>query len=183
MSIDFTDILKNLPNGENMGGITQQVYFGYWADVATWPTKPTAPTTLELSAALTGDLYMKAGKKLFEMYLTDDTGEFKIDPVGEADGKSFVQHLTLFHPGLQKKILGFINVAKNENLVFIVVDSNGNKYLMGDALRPAVYAGSPDGAGTGKTTAARAGLSAEFTFKTSNLMTYTGSIPLTPASV
>jgi hypothetical protein len=44
-------------------------------------------------------------------------------------------------------------------LVAIVVqDSDGQKYLMGDKLRPAVYAGSPDGFGTGKETAARKGI-------------------------
>jgi len=109
--IDFTNIEKNIPNGENMGGITQKVYFGNHADVATFPSKPVAPATLETAAALTGDLTMKAGKRMFEMYLTDDTGEFKIDPVGEVDRKSFVSHLTLFHPGLQKKIIGFMNAA------------------------------------------------------------------------
>jgi hypothetical protein len=180
--IEFTDIDKNLPNGENMGGIVQKVYFGYHADVAAFPTKPATPLTLEAAAELTGDLVMKAGKRLFEMYLTDDTGEFKVEPVGESDGKSFVQHLTLFHPGLQKKVLGFMNAAKNENLVFIVVDSDGQKYLMGDALRPAVYAGAPDGVGTGKETSARKGVSMEFTHKTSNLYVYAGNVPLTETS-
>ena len=177
--IDFTDIDKNLPNGENMGGIAQKVYFGYHADVATFPTKPVAPLTLETSSTLTGELTMKAGKRMFEMYLTDDTGEFKIEPVGEVDGKSFVTHLTLFHPGLQSKIRGFINAAKNQNLVFVVIDNDGQKYVMGDDLRPAVYAGSPDGLGTGKDVAARKGMSFEFTYKTSNIYAYTGNIPLT----
>ena len=155
--IDFTDIDKNLPNGENMGGLIQKVYFGYHADVAAFPAKPTAPITLEAAATLTGDLVMKAGKRMFEMYITDDTGEFKIESVGESDGKSFLNTLSVFHPGLQKKVLGFMNAAKNENLVFIVVDSDGQKYLMGDAVRPAVYIGAKNGAGTGATTAARKG--------------------------
>ena len=180
--IEFTDIDKNLPGGENMGGIVQKVYFGYHADVATFPAKPVAPVTLETASVLTGDLVMKSGKKLFEMYLTDDTGEFKIESVGETDGKSYVEHLTLFHPGMQKKILGFINAAKNENLVFVVADSDGQMYLMGDKMRPALFASSPDGIGTGKETASRKGVSMEFTYKTSNAYIYTGSIPLTPAT-
>jgi hypothetical protein len=122
---------------------------------------------------------MKPGKKLFKMYITDDTGEFLIEPVGELDGKSFVTHLTVFHPGLKDTLFGFINAAKNDNLVFVVQDSDGQKYLMGDKLRPAVYAGSPDGFGTGKETAARKGISMEFTYKTPNLYIYPGSIPLT----
>lgn len=179
--IDFTDINKNLPDGENMGGLVQKVYFGYHADVLTWPTKPVpgVSTTLEASATLTGELVMKAGKRLFELYITDDTGEYKIEPVGELDGKSFVAHLTLFHPGLQKKILGFMNAAKNESLVFVVMDSDGQKYIMGDAMRPAIYAGAPDGAGTGKETTTRKGISMEFTYKTANMHVYTGGIPST----
>lgn len=179
--LDFTDINKDLPEGQNMGGLTQEVYFGYHADVLTWPAKPNAPANLEANAALTGELLMKPGKRLFKMYITDDTGEFKVEPVGEIDGKSFVEHLTIFHPGMRKKMIGFMNAAKNENLVFIVKDSDGQTYLMGDALRPAIYAGAPDGAGTGKATADRKGISAEFTYKTSNVYVYTGAIPLTEA--
>lgn len=181
MAIEFTSLVKNLPNGDNMGGIAQTIYFGYHTDVLTWPTKPSSPTTLEAAATLTGDVVMNTGKRLWDMFLTDDTGEFKIEPVGETDGKSFVLHVSLFHPGLQKKILGFMNAAKNENLVLIVVDSDGQKYLMGDALRPAVFVGSPDGAGTGKETAARKGVSLEFTYKTPAVYVYGGSVPLTEA--
>lgn len=176
--MDFANIPKNLPQGENMGGITQKVYFAYWADVDTWPAKPTSPATLEANAALTGDIVMKAGKGFYELYITDDTGEFNIETVGEKDGKSFVQHLALFHPGLSKKILGFMNAAKNDNLAFIVEDNNGSKFLMGDDSRPATLEGSPDGAGTGKETSARRGISMEFTYKTSNNYVYEGSIPL-----
>lgn len=182
MAIEFTDISKSLTNGQNMGGIAQTVYFGFWDDVLTWPTKPSSPTTLEANAILTGDLVMKSGKRLFEMYITDDTGEFEIEPVGEVDGKSFVEHLRLFHPGLKQKLIGFMNTIKNENLVFIVKDNDDQYYLMGDDTRAAIYAGSPDSAGTAKETAARRGMSFEFTYKTANVYIYAGSIPLTAGS-
>lgn len=180
--MDFTNIDKNLNNGQNMGGIAQVVYYAAWDDVLTWPTKPAAPATIEENGELTGNLTMKPGKQLFEIYITDDTGEFEIENVGETDGKSFVEHLRLFNPGLKKKLLGFINWAKNENLVFIVKDNDGQYYLMGDDTRPATFAGSPDGAGTGKETASRRGISMEFVFKTANVYVYTGTIPLTPAA-
>lgn len=181
MAIEFTNLPKNLPNGDNMGGITQKVYFGYWDDVDTWPTKPESPASLEAAGTLTGDLVMKAGKAMFEMYLTDDTGAFNIEVVGEKDGKSFVQHLILFHPGLEAKLLGFFNAAKNENLVFIVEDNNGQYYLMGDASRPATLEAS-DSAGTGQATADRRGIGMEFTYKTKGNYVYPGSIPLSGAS-
>jgi hypothetical protein len=183
MAITLIDIDKNLPGGCNPGGIVQRVFYGFWKDVETWPTKPdlAVVTTLEALAVLTGDIVMKTGKRLWEIYITDDTGEFKCELVGEKDGKSFIEHLSLFHPGLQKTIVGFMNAAKNENLVFIVEDNTGQLYLMGDASRPATLEGSPDGMGTGKETAARRGVSMEFTYKTCNIYIYEGDIPLTPA--
>ena len=179
--MEYIDINKKLHLGENMGGIRQIVYFGLWDDVETWPTKPVTPTSLEENAVLTGELTMKTGKRMFSLYITDDTGEFSIESVGEVDGKSFVQHLTLFHPGLQKTILGFINSTKNENLVLIATDAEGQQYIMGDAMRPAIYQGAPDGGGTAKETAGRKGMSMEFTYKTGNNHVYEGAIPLTVA--
>lgn len=181
--MDFQDINKNLINGENMGGIAQTIYFGLHADVLTWPTKPTqAVDDLEALGVLTGDIAMKPGKRMFEMYITDDTGELQMETVGEKDGKSFVMHLRLFHPGLLQKILGFRNATKNENMVFVVPDNNGQYFVMGDALRPATLESDGDGAGTGKETASRRGVGMEFTYKTSNICAYTGTIPLTPAT-
>ncbi len=180
--IQFTDIAKNLTDGQNMGGIAQEVYFGYHSDVLTFPTKPTDPASIDLSAVLSGSLVMKPGKRMFKLYITDDTGEFKIETVGEVDGKSFVLHLSFFTPGLQDTVLGFMNASKNENLVFVVTDGEGQQYMLGDALRPAVFQGSPDGGGTGKETAARKGLSFEFTYKTANLFIFKGTVPLTPSA-
>lgn len=184
MAVTFVEIDKNLPGGANMGGIKQIVYFAYHDDVDTWPDEPDFDTVedIEALATLSDDIVMKSGSRFFELYLTDDTGEFEIESVGEKDGKSWVLHLRLFHPGLQKKILGFINAAKNSNLTFIVVDNNQNQFLMGDELRPATFEGSPDGSGTGLETSARPGVSMEFTYKTANLYQYGGSIPLTEAT-
>lgn len=178
--MELTDINKNLPGGENMGGVTK-VYFGYQEDVATWPTKPLNPLTMEASAILTGSLTMKTGKRMFDIYITDDTGEFNIESVGEVDGKSFVEHLTFFHPGMQQTIISFMNAVKNANMIFVVQDADGNMFLMGDASRAAVYQGSPDGNGTGKSTSDRKGMSAEFTYKTANVYVYKGTVPLTIA--
>lgn len=179
--MNLESIDKNLDNGSNMGGIAQFIYLAYHADILTWPTEPAAPANIEALGVLTGDIACKTGKRFFPMYLTDDTGEFKIESVGELDGKSFVMHLTIFHPGLQKKILGLMNATKNENLAIIVVDNEGQMFLMGSELRPAIYNGSPDSNGTGKTTADRRGMSFEFIFKCKNVYAYDGSIPLVPA--
>ena len=180
--MDFSNIDKNLPIGNNMGGVRQVVYYGFHADVETWPTVPDSPADIEANGVLTGSVVMKTGKNMFELYITDDTGEFNIESVGEVDGKSYVEHLNFFHPGLQKKILGFMNAIKNDNMFFIPTDAEGQQYLMGDEMRPAIYQGSPDGSGTGKETAARKGMSCEFTYKTNSVYAYEGDVPLTPAA-
>ena len=180
--MEFQDISKNLTQGENMGGIAQTVYFGLHDDVETFPTKPTDAATLEELGALTGSIAMKAGKRMFALYITDDTGELENEIVGEKDGISFVQHLRFFHPGLKAKILGFMNAVKNENLVFIVPDNNGQYFLLGDAVRPATLEGPDENNGTSKETAGRRGVSLHFTYKTSNIYEYVGDIPLTEAA-
>jgi hypothetical protein len=172
--IDFVTIDKNLPNGENMGGLAQNCIFGYWDDVAQWPTAPANPANIEANGQLTGDVIMKAGKKAFSFYSTEDTSELKTNPVGEVDGKSFEMVLTIFNPGLKKKILGFMNAAKNENLFLIATDSDGQHYLLGDALRAAKF--DTGEGGTGKATSDRKGVTLTFKFKTNNLRVYVGDV-------
>ncbi|MBA4410903.1 MAG: hypothetical protein C0397_15950 [Odoribacter sp.] len=74
------------------------------------------------------------------------------------------------------KIKGLASMVETNDLF-----CTPSEYLMGDKLRPAIYAGSPDGFGTGKETAARKGISMEFTYKTANLYIYPGNVPLTEA--
>ena len=64
MAIDFTDITKNLPSGNNMGGIGQIVYYALHRDVAKWPIRPKAGAdiTIEQMGELSGNIEMKAGR-------------------------------------------------------------------------------------------------------------------------
>lgn len=172
--MDFVDIGKNLTNGENMGGLAQNCIFGLWSDVSAWPTAPVAPLTVEANGEWVGDVVMAAGKRAFTFYSTDDTSELKINPVGEQDGMSFEMELTIFNPGLKKKLLGFISAAKNENLFFIVQDSEGQYVLLGDAKR-AVHMTGGD-VGTGKASSDRKGANLIFKFKTNTPRIYVGDV-------
>lgn len=173
--MDFIDLNKNLLNGENMGGLTKNIIFGLYDDVAAWPTAPVAPADIEANAAWVGDVVMKAGKRAFVMYSTDDTAELKIDPVGEKDGISLLMKLSIFHPGLRKKILGFIGAAKNENLFLIAQDNEGQYYLLGDA-KNAAHMVAGEGIGTGKAKADRKGANLSFEFPTNTPRVYVGDV-------
>jgi hypothetical protein len=176
--MDFADIGKELTNGRNLGGLGQHFYFGLWEDVATWPTEPTTPATLAAAAALTGDIAMAAGKRMFEFYTTEETAKLDINTIGEEGGKGNELVLTIMAPGLSTKLLGFMNAAKNEDLVLIVEDNEGQKYLMGNALRSAKLQ-SAEGAGTGTSKEGKRGIPMVFSWRTGNVYTYTGSVPLT----
>jgi len=173
--VDFVDILKNLPNGENMGGLAQTVIFGLWDDVSVWPTAPVAPDDVEEYAEWVGDVVMKAGKRAFTFYSTDDTSELQVNLVGETDGLSFEMRLNVFNPGLKKKLLGFIAAAKNENLFLIAQDNEGQYYLLGDSKRAAKMVAG-EGIGTGKATADRKGANLSFVFKTNTPRVYVGDV-------
>jgi hypothetical protein len=124
---------------------------------------------------------MKAGKRMFELYTTEDQAKLDISPIGEEAGKGYEMVLNVFSPGLAKKILGFINATKNEDMIFIAPDNVGQYYLLGHELRSAKFTGG-DGSGTGSTAEGRRGIAMQFTFHSANLYTYTGAILLTPAA-
>lgn len=178
--IAFDDITRNLPGGNNMGSLNA-LYLGRHKEVKTWPKEPTTEDTLEAAASLEGELTMKEGKRMVPFYFTDDTAELSVKEVGEIDGISIEVTITVFHPGMQKKILGFFSATKNEDLVAVPVDGEGQKYLVGSELRP-VKRQASDGSGTGKETKSRKGVALSLVWKTNALRVYEGSVPLTPAT-
>ena len=173
--MDFVDINKNLPGGENMGGLTQNLIYGLWDDVLVWPAAPVSPSNIEASAQWAGDIIMKPGKRAYNFYSTDDASEMKIRRVGSVDGLSFQMELTVFNPGLKKRLLGFIAAAKNENLFLIARDNEGQYYLVGDSQRAAKMIVS-EGIGTNKATLNRKGAHLLFVFKTNIVRVYVGDV-------
>lgn len=177
--MDFVDIDKTLPGGGNLGGISQYIYFGLWRDVATWPAaNVTGTPSFGDEFKLATDITMNAGKRLYSLYTTEDAAKLDIASIGEEGGKGFQLTLSVYSPGLSSKLMGFINGVKNEDLVLIAPDNNGQMYILGDALRSAKFSTS-EGSGTGTTTEGRRGIGLTFTFTTPHLYQYTGSVPLT----
>lgn len=173
--MDFVDINKNLPGGENMGGLTQNLIYGLWDDVLVWPTAPLSPSNVEVNAQWVGDIVMRPGKRAYTFYSTDDASELRIRRMGSIDGLSFQLEVTVFNPGLKKKILGFVSVAKNENLFVIARDSEGQYFLLGDSQRAAKMIVS-EGIGTNKATVNRKGAHLSFVFKTNIARVYAGDV-------
>jgi hypothetical protein len=88
---------------------------------------------------------------------------------------SFEVTLSVFNPGLKKKLLGFIAAIKNENIFLIAQDNEGQYYLLGDSIR-AAHMVPGEGIGTGKATADRKGANLKFVFKTNVPRVYVGDV-------
>ena len=94
--MDFADIGKLLTNGKNLGGLANRIYYGLWIDVASWPTEPATPQTVDALGTLSGDLHMKAGKRLFELYTTEDAAKLDINVIGDEAGKGCSRRRPLY---------------------------------------------------------------------------------------
>ena len=179
--IDLANIDSQLSCAEqdNMGGLVPQLIFGYHDDVSAWPDWPapaanaTAGLTLEAAGAISGDLTMATGARAYKMDFTEEQGSFSIAPQGEPGAISFLYTLNIINRRIRKKLLGFMNAAKNRKMFFIVQDANGVWYLMGDKARGARLS-SGDGATTGTASTDSNQVSLTFTYTSPRALVYEG---------
>lgn len=178
--------VANCVDTDNRAGLVDRILYGYADEVGTWPTLPVGtaevPLTLEAAGAWNGDLAMANGKCLYELYFTDESGELKITEQGEKGGKSFLYELDIIRAKMNAQMFGFENAIKDRALVILVHDRNGNWYLMGDELSPAMRADG-DGSTTGKASTDLNQSALKFQYTCPRKLVYTGETDslLTPA--
>lgn len=175
MAVELQDIVEAAEH--NMGGIQEEIYVAYAADVETWPTLPNLSGTQEQQAALVGDFVMKVGKSFKRIRTTLDTGGVRSEEQGEVDGISYKHMAKFFKSGMNKKDIGFLSVTKNTGLVFVVPNSNGTRLVVGSKAFPArrQTGGFTD---TGETTQARNGSEVTFfSYGNTPAPVYEGNIP------
>lgn len=136
------DANVNCGESDNLAGVASEVIYGYWDDVATWPTLPapsSSATTITLAQAgeWNGDVVMKTGKCAFKLNFTDETGELTMTDQGEVGGESVRYQLNITRAKISNVILGFENATRGRKMFFIVKDKNGTCYLMGDNINAA----------------------------------------------
>jgi hypothetical protein len=124
---------------ENMGGLQVIGYYALVADVDNFPELPSAPATAAEEVTLTQSpgFTMLAGKFFFKLYSTLETSEVIDENQGEWDGQSFVQKATIFYPGTAVEALAFAKNVNNSNMVFVFIESNGNRRVIGSRAFPA----------------------------------------------
>jgi len=163
---------------DNLAGLVQELVYGYYEDVASWPDLP-APAaedgtmSLDEAGAWNGDLVMKAGCRAYKFTFTDEEGSLSITDQGETGGESCLYELAVVRSKMTQTIFGFENATRGRRMFFIVTDKNGNKYLLGDKLTAARRVAA-DATTTGTKSADRNQVPLKFTYVCPRKLMYTG---------
>ncbi len=179
IGLETLEFGQNCADQDNMGGITPSVHAFNWHDVASWPDLPSPPAegamSYDTAGAWKGDLIMKSGKKAVKIDFTEDTGLLSISDQGETGGISFKYELNMVFAKMRSQVFGFENATKSRRMGFIVTDSNGTMYLLGDKNRGAVREAG-DGSTTGTVSGDRNQSSVKFTYPCPRKLVYTGDV-------
>ena len=149
----FDDIVW--PDGEdNIGGTAQSHFYIPIKNITVLPV-PINTSNLN-KVSISADIEVGVGKKFFKLYSTMDTGMVNSKMVGEVDGKSWENSFEFFFPGTREEALAIIATWANSNMLFIPVEADGQKRIIGNAKFPAKLM-LADGS-TGAKTADRKGI-------------------------
>ncbi len=179
--MDYVNL--NGPDGQsdNMGGLTQRLYFARVQDFASIKT-PVAPfTTPDDLVTISTAHTFNTGKCFKRLYCTMDKGKLDAKTQGETDGKSFKLEGEIFYPGSLADAHGFASLIKNDNLIIIAEhpDSTDNGNLqVGTEQFPAKI--DPEFT-TGTNASGVKGYTFKFYSMSPRVYVYTGAITLTPA--
>ena len=119
------------------------------------------------STAMEGKAFTVAtGKGFAKLYCAKDLGEIKYAVQGAGVGsRSLKATLEVFHPGMKRKLLGFLGTMINQELIIVAVQNNGEIHLMGDLERGAELADGVE-ATSGKAVTDQNGATLQFEWDT-----------------
>ncbi|GAB3652681.1 hypothetical protein GCM10027594_27190 [Hymenobacter agri] len=131
------------------------------------------------SVTIDGSHEFLDGKGFISAYGTLDTGQLKLDPTGERDGRGKKATFEFFNPGNTKAAAEFDRTIKNESCIVLLQTADGVVQQVGGAGLGAEILGSYD---SGKLSSGRRG----YTFKGEAYQNgnqfYEGAIPLKDGS-
>ncbi len=124
---------------DNPGGL-QTVAF--YAPISVFtddgiPEVAADPITFAAGVEISVDFQFRLGQGFRKMYLTEDTGMGEDESIGERDGKSWRNKMKGFHPGTKSEALGWARWANNTGLIWVIVEADGQKRIVGSRQYPA----------------------------------------------
>jgi hypothetical protein len=139
--MDYADL--NGPNGteDNMGGLTQRMYFASKSTFLSIKTPIAVPVTLGDLVDIPTAHTFNSGGCFKKLYCTMDKGKMEAKGQGDTDGKSYKQEFEVFLPGSLSAAHGFAAQCKNDNFICLLEmpdSSVANGYLqVGTEMFPA----------------------------------------------
>jgi len=164
----------------NMGGTKQYLYFAsVLNDLATIQVPAASPVDPADKYVVATAHVCKSGMKFTQLYTTVDTSELEAAMNGQIDGRSHALKITFFHPGSHKEVIRFMNESKNDRFLFLVPLPDGTIFQLGS---PDFSAYVSSDWKSDKTTGRGKGVTFTVEAWMPDVLTYTASIPLTPAA-
>ena len=138
------------PGKKSLPGVRGYVYGIAKRDIMTWPTIGTeAPKTLADVAKYAGDFVLATDKKWHKIGLIPNESELQAESQGSFGSKTFKVTGTAVIPGTEEEVSGYIAQAKNDEMVYLFIQSNGKARMVGsEAFTPELSLSQ----GTGKAT-------------------------------
>ena len=125
------------------------------------------------SVTIDGSHTFKPGKGFIQAYSTQDTSQFKLDPVGERDGRGKKATGEFFNPGNTKVAAEFDRIIKNRSCIVLVQTPEGVTLQFGGKGLGLEVLGSYD---TGKQSGGRRGFMYKCEGYQNGLQFYEGDI-------
>lgn len=145
--MDLQELL-NVDGGDNFAGISINIYVARASTVLTWPTVVASPTTYAERVTITDDILFKTGGQFFKIQCIVEKNGLQSLAQGETGSKSSENVLEFMRKGISKESLGLFEEFKNDDLVAVVPDLEGNVRMLGSEHLPATL--SEFEANTGK---------------------------------
>jgi hypothetical protein len=162
---------------EDMGGFNSVGYLALRSHIATYPSLPSDPTTLEEMVTLEGNYTLNNAKYFMKLYMNSDSVSANPESQGEGVGnKSFGIKGNFMIAGFSDNVRGAARLLNNASGVLILVNEDGTRTSFGTEGRPVTF--KPKGK-SGSKAADSKGFECEFT--TDSFVpgfTYNGEIPL-----
>lgn len=176
--ISITDMLGPDGQADNMGGLTQRIWYARKADFLAIQT-PTPSTTFASVAEITTAHTFKTGKCFKVMYCTQDKGKLKADVQGDMDGHSFKQEVEGFYPGNSADFHGFASKGKNDQWIVLAENPDGSINQIGTEMFPAQLIPSYDSASNASGTK---GYNVKWASMGPTNLIYNAAVTVTPAA-
>ena len=135
-STGIYDSLRFCQGKTVLPGIRQHVYAIPKRKITAWPTLPDVEGAADMSAlaSYSGNFTLEADAKWVRIDLALNKGNIEYETQGEKPSRTFLNKLTVSHPGNSEAALGFARQAVADDLVFAVPQRDGKYRILGNEM-------------------------------------------------